>query len=286
VATNGGQPLIGATLTMGSQTATTDSGGHFRFAFPTTGAAVTSSIIGPGLLDRHLFIRDGDRDVTVDAISLSGGFDLDYYRRIIRNGYEAPTHLEPLRRWTKTPMIYLKTVDEAGAQVLPGFLDQVEAIVTEGVTRWTGGVLGVPTVARGTDTREGVSGWITIKFPATSLNQADGTCGYAQVGQDGGFIELGYHEPDTASGGCRVPGFIVAPRTIRHELGHALGLWHTGYANEVMSGLQWDYSQANEYPTPRELAAIAIAYNRPVGNTDPDTDPSTAVMSLPSRAVR
>jgi hypothetical protein len=107
---------------------------------------------------------NGSRSVSLDAIAVQG-LDLAYYRRAVRNDYDAPGSLEPLRRWTRTPMVYLKTVDEAGQPVLSGFLDQVEAIVKDVVPRWTGGVLGTPMVTRGPDTREGISGWITIKYP-------------------------------------------------------------------------------------------------------------------------
>src|SRR5262249_22252946 len=99
-------------------------------------------------------------------------------------------------------------------------------------------------------------------------------------GQDGGWIELEYHVPGTSTAGCRVPGYIVAPRTIRHELGHAMGLWHTGFSTDLMSsGLIWMPAQANDYPTPRELQAVAIAYRRPGGNVDPDTDPVSVTLS-------
>ena len=50
----------------------------------------------------------------MSAISLSGGFDLNFYRQLVRNTDDAPDKLEPLRRWTRTRSIYLKTVDEAG----------------------------------------------------------------------------------------------------------------------------------------------------------------------------
>jgi hypothetical protein len=144
--------------------------------------------------------------------------------------------------------------------------------VKDAVPQWTSGKLGVPIVERGTATREGQSGWITIKFPA---EQATDSCGRAQVAADGGWIELSYHVPAAAPINCRVPGAVVAPLVVRHETGHALGFYHTDSENDVMWGGTW--SNPGLTPSPRELTAAAIAYSRPVGNLDPDSDPSGAV---------
>ena len=64
---------------------------------------------------------------------------------------------------------------------------------------------------------------------------------------------------------------MIAPLVVRHELGHALGFFHTGSENDVMWGGSW--SNPNLTPSPRELTAAAIAYSRPVGNPEP---PATA----------
>ena len=53
-----------------------------------------------------------------------------------------------------------------------------------------------------------------------------------------------------------------------------MGFFHTDSRSDVMfkSAVVCDGSISG-----RELAAAAIAYARPVGNTDPDSDPSGAV---------
>ena len=141
--------------------------------------------------------------------------------------------LQPLRRWTRTPNIYLKTVDEAGEAIHPPTLDIIEAALKAAVPKWTSGVLGVPDITRGTESREGISGWITVKFPATNT-ASEGYCGRAQVAVDGGWIELGYHVPPTSAGNCRVPGAVIAPTVVWHEIGHSLGFWHTGNPSDSM----------------------------------------------------
>ncbi len=134
-------------------------------------------------------------------------------------------------------------------------------------------VLGRPSITRGTETREGVSGWITIKFPANNTAQ-DGYCGRATVAADGGWIELGYHVPSSAAGNCRVPGYVIAPSVIRHEIGHALGFYHTDSPSDLMWGGTW--TNPYQEPSSRELYHAAIVYHREPYNTDPDDAPASA----------
>jgi len=273
-ATNGGQALTGVTVAFNGQQSITDADGGF--SYQTTPVVSLLSITGGGILSRALVVNAGaSRDLTVDAIALSGGFDLDFYRKFVRNGYEEPAALQPLRRWTRTPSFYLKTVDEAGSPLTDATLAMIETVLRDGVPRWTSGALGTPAIERGTGTREGQSGWITVRFPFPG---DPNYCGHAQVGVDGGWIELETHGNGSA---CRTASSLIAPRTIQHELGHALGFYHTGDSRDVMSGLTWYLSQGDDGPTARELYHAALAYRRPVGNRDPDNDPTSAVALAP-----
>jgi hypothetical protein len=281
IATNGGQPLPALSVDLaGKGTTATDGGGTFRIS-TTGGGSARLMLTGANIVPRSLVLSlNGTRDVNVDAIALTEGFDAAFYRELVRDAFETPSDIQPLRRWTRTPSVYLKTVDEAGEAIHGPTLDLIEATVKDAVPQWTSGKLAVPTVQRGTATREGQSGWITIKFPAT---QATDSCGRAQVAVDGGWIELSYHVPISAPINCRVDGAVVAPLVVRHEIGHALGFFHTSDQGDVMWGGSW--SNPNLTPSLRELTAAAIAYSRPVGNVDPDSDPSSAV-KLTTIAVR
>lgn len=279
VATNGGQALPGVSVTLVGVSSLTTGIGAFTAALPgsgTYGLVLSGGTIVPRFLN---VLMTGSRALRVDAIGLNGGFDLAYYRQIVRNGYEAPSVLQPVRRWTRTPNIYLKTVDEVGEAIHGPTLTIIEAAAKDAVPRWTGGALGVPIVERGTGSREGVSGWITIKFPSTNTI-TEGYCGRAQVGVDGGWIELNYHNPPINGNSCRVPGAVIAAHVVEHEFGHALGFYHTGTIGDLMYTAGSWYSPTG-LPSAHELAAAAIAYARPVGNLDPDSDPTSTVNLAP-----
>ena len=72
-----------------------------------------------------------------------------YYRQIVRNELESTTGLQPIRRWTRSPSFYIKTINEAGASVESSILDAVEADIRLVVPIYSAGQLDVATIERG-----------------------------------------------------------------------------------------------------------------------------------------
>src|SRR5262249_25079378 len=163
--------------------------------------------------------------------------------------------------------VYLRTVDDAGTPIDSKTLDSTETTIRETIPMWTAGTLTAAAVERGTDTRLGADGWLTVSWP--SVPGPNGICGSADIGRPGGGISLSYKSGCGCAGGP-----VTRPRTVRHEVGHAMGFWHTDSTADLMAGM--GVAGCDARPSPRELAHAAIAYHRPVGNTDPDTDPDFA----------
>jgi hypothetical protein len=107
--TNGGTAVSGAAIAANGATTTTDAAGGYALMLPVTGPPTLSiTITGIGLVTRQSYVAaTGARSVNWDAIN-EGGFDMSLYRALVRNSLESST-LEPLRRWTRNPNIYLQT---------------------------------------------------------------------------------------------------------------------------------------------------------------------------------
>lgn len=182
-------------------------------------------------------------------------FDLTFYRQFVHNALETP--LQPLRRQPEAPRIYLRTVYDNGAPIDPITLDHTAAALINTAGALTG-VFGLAGLERGTDTRQGQRGWITVRWSdRTDVN----ACGTAAVG--GGLIML------YPRNNCRCPGHaaIMEMATIKHELGHALGYWHTDNVNDLM--YRQSFGECDKVPSAREVYHAALAYTRPIGSLAP-----------------
>src|SRR5262245_54364382 len=163
-ATNGGQPLSGVTVEAAAVSGTTDNSGRFSLTLPAGTQGGRFAISGSRLVTHNGFWSGtGSRTVDLDAFALDG-FDQAYFRAIARNGFEQPDALQPLRRWTRAPRIYIRTLDDTGRAILPEVLQQVASIASDVVPLYTQGRFGVAGIEQGTDTRKGLAGWITVEW--------------------------------------------------------------------------------------------------------------------------
>ena len=90
-------------------------------------------------------------------------------------------------------------------------------------------------------------------------------CGFADaIGAEGRSIVLYPYQQN-----CGCDRYQVAPRIVRHELGHALGFYHTDRGDDLMYKGLWDVSFCNIGMTARERYHAGLAYDRPIGSIAP-----------------
>lgn len=192
--------------------------------------------------------------ITAEPLALADGFDPEFFRAFVQNGFESPERLEPVRRLPGSFRIYLRTQDDAGRGIDPATLDTTERVLVEGVGAWSGARLQATAVVRGTGTREKVAGWITVRWASAD---SAGRCGRSTVGVDGGFIEFNH------SGACSCGSASrVYPRVVRHELGHAMGYYHTDSAADVMYGRAIAADTCDAQPSDRERRHAMYTYGQ------------------------
>ena len=189
------------------------------------------------------------------------GFNQTFWNEFVHDSFDSPGMLEPLRRLTAAPRLYVQTTDEAGQAVDDFTMQTVEEAMRGVATTWAGGRFGLAGVERGTGTREGQSGWLTVEWLG---DDAGAICGRSVVGVDGGWMQLNYLH---ASCGC--DGSKIAPKTARHELGHAFGYYHTDSNADVMWG---QATCVDLMPSPREVYHATVAYQSPIGSLDSTRD--------------
>lgn len=183
-------------------------------------------------------------------------FDLAFYRMLVHEGGS-----RSLRRQVEAPRIYLRTVDDAGAPIDALTLNQTADALSSVVGQFTG-VFGVAGVERGTETRERQPGWITIRW-SQFANERDpnySICGTAGIGAD--YVILYPKSRFCRCGG----GPAVVLSIVKHELGHALGFYHSDDRRDLMYPT---YSACNQEPSERERYHGALAYTRPIGDRAP-----------------
>jgi hypothetical protein len=275
VGTVTGEPISGATVTVGTESVVTDDRGAFTLT-GTSSDVHDVTIAGAGLVTRISRVSLADPEVTLDVIQERPPFNLAFFRELGRNAFESTTGLEPLRPIPNAPRVHIRTEDEAGRPIDAALVDLVEAALRDVASTWSADRFPLDVVTRGPDTKFGQSGWVTVVFAGQTESSG---CGRATLGSTTGRIQLNY-----LNTGCACDGNVIAPRTVRHELGHIYGYWHTAARGGVMSK-GWTTRQCDGRPSAREVEHAKYMYSRAHGNTDPDTDPAGRVLVTPDEIV-
>lgn len=277
VETLSGQPVAGAKLVVsvagGTREAITTADGWWEIPQTNSGAVGALEVGAEGYITRRTYLRwntGSNGDIAIDLIRDASPFSLAYYRELVRNQYDQPEALQPVRRWTKNPNFYIRTRNPVtGGEIPASEVDTVVSIIRAVVPQLTGGRFDAGAIEHGADERPERAGYISVTFVH---EESDNFCGRSRVGADPGLITLNYGVAH-----CAVPCGPFPPRTMAHEVGHAMGFWHV--TDGAILNTRWigrdcgvtDYSPAERYHA-------RIAYARQPGNLDTDRDPTPSIL--------
>jgi hypothetical protein len=241
--------------------------GLWMFEGTGTRANQTVSVTASGYVSRETTIRwdaAGRSDVRLDLIPDRLPFDLGFFRQFARDGFEEPGSLKPIRRWTRTPNFYVDARNpRTDVPLTSSEVSMIQTAIRQAVPQLTGGQFEAGIIEIGSQTRARRADYINVVF----VNEPNADyCGQALVGVNPGEITINYDL-------CRSTCGAFSPETLAHEVGHAMGFWHTAgpgimYPDRTRRCSNLQFSDA-------ERLHARIAYARAPGNTDVDHDPST-----------
>ncbi len=276
-----GHPIDAATLSFtvaGSpQTLTTSGGGVWQLTDGRLPGDVIIEISAPGYLTRrtHLQSVTSGGQISIDLIRDAAPFSLEFYRQLIRNQFDDPSSLMRLKRWTRNPNFYVDTRNPRdGTELSSSERDLVRSVIQGSVAQMTGGRLAAGAVEFAAGARGERPGVVNVSFVNQPGNEF---CGWSMVGTDPGSLTL------NLASRCDTPCGTIAPRTLAHEVGHALGFYHVA-RGDVLS-TNWSARDCGSTTMSRtEEHHARLAYARAPGNRDTDFDPLSTLFAEPAEA--
>lgn len=268
-----GTPIDGAAVSLtqdGRSRAFTTSGGGVWDSLDSIDSNALLDVSAPGYVTRrtYAYLVTSQNQIVVDLIRDAAPFSLAYYRQLVRNQFDDPATLQPLRRWTKNPNFYIDMRNpRAGGEMSAFDRDSIIAVVQAAVSQMTGGQLSAGTIEFAAGARGERSGVVNMSFVDDPENEF---CGWSRVGSDPGSISI------NLAARCDTPCGVVAPRTIAHEVAHALGFYHVE-RGDVLS-TNWSHRDCGKTTfSATELHHARLAYARKPGNKDTDSDPALSL---------
>jgi len=259
-------PVSGASLVLDGAAAET-SAGDGSFTLDTRASSSPLNITADGYQYRETFLRGGEvrHDVDIDLIPSGGSFPFWLFRQMGRNGWEQPNSLQPLQHWTTNPNIHLENRwRDTGAAIPDDVIQYFVAEIQRVIPELSDGRLAAGRVEVSSEAWDFVPDYISIHFDHS------GNWGY--VGVNPGQVQFGTAAKCTSI-------------MIIHELGHAMGYWHSSAQPSVMGGHV--LASCNlEHLTPDEQLVARVLYSRPPGNVEPDRDPPTNFAYLRADPLR
>ena len=251
-----------------------DADGNFQIDVGGPGTFATV-FTGSRIVERRTTLTGPTADRTSIPL-IPSSFDLPAFDEMFRG-----TH-DRLQRWTARPaLVIIGTVMKYSASDTDRFdalserltEDEVTALtnhLTEGLALLTGGTFGS-------------FASVQVEWPAAGERVGIRRSGTIVAGRYSGIRNLaqtiGYGSWAEQPDGTVVGGTMwldrdfdrddAQRRLLRiHELGHALGYGHVTVRTSIMN------PSIGPSPTDFDRAAALIAFQRPVGNTSPDSDPA------------